>query len=93
MSRHPREPALSVAQRALPDRGAVSAGGEHAGAGDRRRPSAAQPLAREAAAPSQSRLKRSDVVIELGRGRRVRVDSNIDTEALGRILDCILGPR
>ena len=37
--------------------------------------------------------KRSDVTIELGRGRRVRVDSDIDTEALGRILDCVLGLR
>jgi len=40
-----------------------------------------------------SRRKRSDVTIELGRGRRVRVDSDIDTEALGRILDCVLGRR
>ena len=39
------------------------------------------------------RRKRSDVTIELGRGRRVRVDSDIDTEALGRILDCVLGLR
>jgi transposase len=42
---------------------------------------------------SHSRRKRSDVTIELGRGRRVRVDSDIDTEALGRILDCVLGLR
>jgi transposase len=42
---------------------------------------------------SQPRRKRSDVTIELGRGRRVRVDSDIDTEALGRILDCVLGRR
>lgn len=54
---------------------------------------AAQPVASEASAPSQSRRKRSDVMIELGRGRRVRVDSDIDTEALGRILDCVLGLR
>ncbi|NTF32288.1 IS66-like element accessory protein TnpA [Rhizobium skierniewicense] len=54
---------------------------------------AAQPAALEAPAPSQSRRKRSDVMIELGRGRRVRVDSDIDTEALGRILDCVLGRR
>jgi transposase len=54
---------------------------------------AAQPAALEAPAPSQSRRKHSDVTIELGRGRRVRVDSDIDTEALGRILDCVLGRR
>lgn len=54
---------------------------------------AAQPAALEAPAPSQPRRKRSDVTIELGRGRRVRVDSDIDTEALGRILDCVLGRR
>ncbi|MFS2041970.1 IS66-like element accessory protein TnpA [Agrobacterium tumefaciens] len=39
------------------------------------------------------RRKRSDVTIELGRGRRVRVESDIDTDALGRILDCVLGLR
>ncbi|ASV86035.1 transposase family protein [Ochrobactrum quorumnocens] len=55
--------------------------------------SEAQPAATEAPAPSQPRRKRSDVTIELGRGRRVRVDSDIDTEALGRILDCVLGRR
>lgn len=54
---------------------------------------AVQPVASEAPAPSQPRRKRSDVMIELGRGRRVRVDSDIDTEALGRILDCVLGRR
>ncbi len=54
---------------------------------------AAQPAALEAPAPSQPRRKRSDVTIDLGRGRRVRVDSDIDTEALGRILDCVLGRR
>jgi transposase len=54
---------------------------------------AAQPTASELPAPSQPRRKRSDVTIELGRGRRVRVDSDIDTEALGRILDCVLGRR
>jgi transposase len=51
----------------------------------------AQPAATEPAMPT--RRKRSDVTIELGRGRRVRVDSDIDTEALGRILDCVLGLR
>ncbi|NKM28251.1 hypothetical protein [Rhizobium laguerreae] len=44
-------------------------------------------------APAPSRRKRSDVTIELGRDRHVRVDSDIDTEALGRILDCVLGRR
>ncbi|MDP9840775.1 transposase [Neorhizobium huautlense] len=52
-----------------------------------------QPAALEAPIPSQPRRKRSDVTIELGRGRRVRVDSDIDTDALGRILDCVLGLR
>ncbi len=52
-----------------------------------------QPAALEAPIPSQPRRKRSDVTIELGRGRRVRVDSHIDTEVLGRILDCVLGRR
>ena len=54
---------------------------------------ASQVAATDAPAPSQPRRKRSDVTIDLGRGRRVRVDSNIDTEALGRILDCVLGRR
>ena len=49
--------------------------------------------ATETPVPPQPRRKRSDVTIELGRGRRVRVDSGIDTEALGRILDCVLGRR
>ncbi|MBX5214010.1 transposase [Rhizobium sp. NLR10a] len=53
----------------------------------------AQPAASEAAASSHPRRKRSDVMIELGRGRRIRVDSDIDTDALGRILDCVLGRR
>lgn len=43
--------------------------------------------------PMPTRRKRSDVTIELGRGRRVRVDSDIDTEVLGRILDVVLGLR
>jgi len=54
---------------------------------------AAQSAAPETPVPPQPRRKRSDVTIELGRGRRVRVDSDIDTEALGRILDCVLGRR
>lgn len=52
---------------------------------------AVQPAGPETPVPP--RRKRSDVVIDLGRGRRVRVDSDIDTEALGRILDCVLGRR
>jgi len=55
--------------------------------------SVAQPMPSEPSATSHSRRKRSDVTIELGRGRRVRVDSDIDTDALGRILDCVLGRR
>ncbi|OLP56291.1 transposase [Rhizobium rhizosphaerae] len=51
------------------------------------------PAMPEPPAPSHLRRKRSDVTIELGRGRRVRVDSDIDTDALGRILDCVLGLR
>ena len=43
---------------------------------------AAQPAASEAPASSHPCRKRSDVTIDLGRGRRVRVDSDIDIEAL-----------
>ncbi|EJZ16619.1 transposase (plasmid) [Rhizobium sp. Pop5] len=53
----------------------------------------ATPIPSGPPAPSQSRRKRSDVTIELGRGRRIRVDSDIDTEALGRILDVVLERR
>jgi transposase len=35
------------------------------------------------------RKKTSIVTIELGSGRRIRVDSDVDTEALGRILDVV----
>jgi transposase len=42
---------------------------------------------------SHPRRKRSDVTIELCGSQRVRVDSDIDTEALGRILNCVLGLR
>ncbi|MGF6160661.1 transposase [Ensifer sp. KUDG1] len=51
------------------------------------------PATPEPPTPSHPRRKRSDVTIELGRGRRIRVDSDIDTEALGRILDVVLGRR
>jgi len=47
-------------------------------------PSPAQPT--EPAPRQRARRKPSVVTIELGRGKRVRVDSDIDTEALGRIL-------
>jgi transposase len=47
----------------------------------------------ETPATSHLRRRRSDVTIELGRGRRVRVDSDIDTDSLGRILDCVMGLR
>ncbi|CCV08631.1 transposase [Mesorhizobium metallidurans STM 2683] len=53
----------------------------------------ASPIPSGPPAPSQSRRKRSDVMIDLGRGRRIRVDSDIDTEALGRILDVVLERR
>lgn len=39
--------------------------------------------------PSRARKKSSLVTIELGRGRRIRVESDVDTEALGRILDVV----
>jgi len=54
---------------------------------------AVSPVQTEPPTTSHPRRERSDVTIELGRGRRVRVDSDIDTEALGRILDCVLGRR
>lgn len=52
---------------------------------------AVSPVQPEPPTTSHPRRKCSDVTIELGRGRRVRVDSDIDTDALGRILDCVLG--
>ncbi len=54
---------------------------------------AVSPVQPEPPTTSYPRRKRSDVTIELGRDRRIRVDSDIDTEALGRILDCVLGRR
>jgi transposase len=39
--------------------------------------------------PYRARKKSSLVTIELGRGRRIRVESDVDTEALGRILDVV----
>ena len=45
----------------------------------------------EAVEPPPSRLRKKSrmVTIELGRGRRIRVESDVDTEALGRILDVV----
>ena len=54
---------------------------------------AVSPVQSELPTTSHPRRKRSDVTIELGWGRRIRVDSDIDTDALGRILDCVLGHR
>ncbi|OWK25366.1 transposase [Rhizobium yanglingense] len=47
------------------------------------------PDAVETAPPARSRKKTSLVTIELGRSRRIRVESDIDTEALVRILDVV----
>ncbi|MDX3929902.1 MAG: transposase [Shinella sp.] len=55
--------------------------------------STVSPVQPEPLTTSHPRRKRSDITIELGRGRRVRVDSDIDTDALGRILGCVLGLR
>ncbi|QKX00703.1 hypothetical protein [Agrobacterium fabrum] len=67
---------------------------QHLGAGDRCLNRAGRPCCTTGTAPtSHSRRKRSDVTIELGRGRSIRVDSDIDTEALARILDCVMGLR
>ena len=38
---------------------------------------------------TRPRKKTSIVTIELGGGRRIRVESDVDTEALGRILDVL----
>lgn len=43
----------------------------------------------ESAPPSRPRKKTSIVTIELGRGRRIRVESGVDTDALARILDVV----
>jgi len=69
---------FSVAQAALPDLYAVrpihSRGDRRGGATHIHPSSAPQP---------------SIVTIELGGGRRLRVESDVDTEALGRILDVL----
>jgi transposase len=46
-------------------------------------------IAAEPPPVSRSRKKASIVMIELGGGRRLRVESDIDTEALARILDVL----
>lgn len=54
----------------------------------------AAPVATEepAAAPARRRRKSGIIEIELGGGRRVRVDRDVDTEVLRRVLD-LLGSR
>ncbi|WEX79683.1 transposase (plasmid) [Sinorhizobium numidicum] len=50
-----------------------------------------EPLPSSPAEPpvSRPRKKASIVTIELGGGRRLRVESDVDTDALGRILDVL----
>ncbi|CCM79573.1 hypothetical protein [Rhizobium mesoamericanum] len=48
-----------------------------------------EPEAPETKSPPPLRKKTSIVTIELGRGRRIRVESDVDMEALGRILDVV----
>ena len=55
--------------------------------------SAAQPASPEPSSAPRPRRKSSAVVIELGSGRRVRVDSDIDTDVLGHILDVVMDQR
>lgn len=52
------------------------------------------PVATEepATAPARRRRKSGIIKIELGNGRRVSVDRDVDTEVLRRVLD-LLGPR
>lgn len=52
----------------------------------------AGPVATDAPAPARRRRKSGIIEIELGGGRRVRVDRDVDTEVLRRVLD-LLGPR
>jgi transposase len=41
-------------------------------------------------APSRSRSRKSGLIeIDLGSGKRVRVDANVDADALGRVLDVL----
>ena len=56
-------------------------------------PAAAMPPAVETPASLGRRRRKSGIIeIELGGGRRVRVDRDVDVEALRRVLDA-LGPR
>ncbi len=48
--------------------------------------------AEPAAVPSRRRRKSGIIEIELGGGRRIRVDRDVDTEILRQVLD-LLGPR
>ncbi|NTF59393.1 transposase [Agrobacterium rhizogenes] len=50
---------------------------------------AALPAADAVETAARSRKKTSMMTIDLGRSRRIRVDSDIDTEALRRILDVL----
>ena len=59
------------------------------------RPTAAMPSAPEEEPPRSARSaakKTSLIEIDLGGGKRVRVDANVDAAALGRVLD-VLGRR
>lgn len=57
-------------------------------------PQAPSPTATDgpAAIPARRRRKSGIIEIELGNGRRVSVDRDVDTEVLRRVLD-LLGPR
>ena len=45
----------------------------------------------EIAAPRWGRM-RGIIEIELGRGRRIRVDRDVETEVLRRVLDALVSP-
>lgn len=55
-------------------------------------PMPAFPTASELPTPARRRKKSGTIEIELGGGRRVRVDRDVDAEALRRVLD-VLGQR
>lgn len=50
------------------------------------------PVATEKPAAARRRRKAGIIEIELGSGRRIRVDRDVDTDVLRRVLD-LLGPR
>ena len=52
-------------------------------------PMPASPSAPEFPAPAQRRKKTGIIEIELGGGRRVRVDRDVDAAALRRVLDAL----